>query len=595
MPDLRDVLRWPAPVVDRRARGQALAGLLLAGGTIGLVSLPFGVGRELPVNVLLVLQVTAVITGLLVLWAAERVPTWLCHVVVLAGIGAILGLVALSGSGALPVAVAFPLVWVGLFAGFFFPPPAAAAHVVVALAGFLLVTAPLEQALGVEFVFLAAVTTSAAVVTAWLSYHRTLADRDSLTGALNQRGFARRLEATLHETVRNGMTLSVAVIDLDQFRVVNDTHGREHGDRLLARCAAEWGAALPQNAALARVGGDEFWAVLPSVTPSAAGELLERLRTVTPDGQRCSVGIASHVPGDSQSMLLSRAETALYDAKRSGRDRVVVLGDSGRATELWRALEQHELVLYYQPYYEVASGALSGVEALVRWQHPHRGLIGPGAFLPAAEESGAIHAIDRWVLGEACKGIRELQAVATRGERLRVAVNTSPSRLRDPNLVADVDDALTSSGLAPESLVVEITEEALAGEVEATVATLWGLRDLGVQLAIDDFGTGHSSLGRLRSLPFDVLKVDRSFVTALDGDLGGESLLSAIVAMAGSLGLRTVAEGVEDDGQLEILRRHGCDDAQGFGLARPAPLERVPTGDLELPRVGSRPVGDDGP
>lgn len=569
-------LRRPAPMVDRRARAQALGAFLLAGGVVGLVALPLLVQRDVNLGVFAVLAVVTTLAGAVVLAVPGRVPVAVCHLGVAGGLATILTVSVLAGEGPLPVAFGMLLIWVGLYTGYFFAPAAAAAYVAAGLVGYgVLVAARLEQPMALEVLYLTAIVLTSTGVSVWLSQHRGLADEDPVTGAFNRRGFARRLETAMREVDHRGRPLCVALLDVDHFRRVNEARGREGGDRLLAACARRWARLLPDNASLGRLGIDEFGVVLPRTDPGEAAAMLEQLRRAAPEGQTCSAGVVPFSPGDSQSMLMARAETALYDAKRTGRDRVVVLGDdTGTAGELWEAIEGGQLVAHYQPLFSMRTGRLCGVEALVRWQHPERGLIAPGAFLGVAEESGAIHGIDRWVLTEACRQACEWQRLPAM-EGMRMAVNVSPSRLRDPAVVADVAEALAASGLAPHLLTLEVTEEALQGDLASASNVLWELRGLGVKLAIDDFGTGHSSLGRLHSLPFDILKIDRSFVSALGGNRGGDSLLAAIVGMARSLELVTVAEGVEDAEQLEALRRHECQNVQGFLLCRPLPAAEL--------------------
>jgi diguanylate cyclase (GGDEF)-like protein/PAS domain S-box-containing protein len=420
-----------------------------------------------------------------------------------------------------------------------------------------------------------------------------LALHDALTGLPNRALLLDRLGHALARARRAGTGIAVLALDLDGFKDVNDSFGHEAGDRLLHAVAERIGGLIRASDTLARVGGDEFVLVQGDVPgPEAATALARKVLAglAAPfdvGGQEAhasaSLGIALY-PGDGHgpSELLRGADLALYRAKQEGRRRYRLFDPAMDAEartrrqveqELRRALEFGELTLYYQPQLDLASGRFTAVEALVRWNHPKRGLVFPGEFVPVAEASGLIHQLGAWVLREAC---RQAQAWREEGLALAMAVNLSPAQLRHPEGLGAVDEALGASGLDPRLLELEITEGLL---VElgggATGEHLTGLVGRGVRLAIDDFGTGYSSLAYLKRLPVQRIKIDRSFVRGIGTDPEDEAVVQAIVGLGHALGKAVVAEGVESEAQLGFLRRLRCDAAQGFLLSRPQPVEKL--------------------
>ena len=338
---------------------------------------------------------------------------------------------------------------------------------------------------------------------------------------------------------------------------------------------------------VARLGGDEFVVLLEGLkdeteAEEAAARLTEAInRPFCIEGQEVfatfSIGIALNTPdGVLNDDLLRKADTAMYKAKNDGKDRHRVFDASMNASarvrlelasDLRRALERDELLVHYQPTVSLVSGRVVGVEALVRWKHPRKGLILPGEFVPVAEENGLIVPVGRHTLREACRQGKEWQDGGRRP--LTTSVNLSVRQLQDPNLLADVSRALEESGLAPGDLILEITESALMGDVPRNVAVLRDLKDLGIRIAIDDFGTGYSSLAYLERFPVDVLKIDRSFVSRAGRDAKGKALVCAVIDLARALGLDVVAEGIETAEQAEELARLGCEVAQGYYFAKP--------------------------
>jgi diguanylate cyclase (GGDEF)-like protein len=411
---------------------------------------------------------------------------------------------------------------------------------------------------------------------------------DSLTNLPNQVLFRDRVEHALTRVARQQTRIAVLFIDLDNFKTVNDSLGHTVGDQLLVAVTARLQSCLRQGDTAARMGGDEFAVLLEDLeNKDTAIVIAERViaalrRPFGIVGKEvfigASIGVAFDAPGARTDQLLRNADLAMYTAKLRGRGRCQVFEPAMHTAaverleveaDLRRACERDEFIVHYQPIVDTRSGWIGGVEALVRWQHPTRGLLPPASFIPLAEETGLIQEIGRKVLREACTQVRAWQLELNTVPRLSVSVNLSPRQLTDPNLLSDVAASLESSGLPAESLTLEITESAMMHDTETAVARLKELKALGISLAVDDFGTGYSSLSYLQRFPIDILKIDRSFVAGIDGDAEQSALARAIVRLAQTLQLNAVAEGVETESQLVRLRELGCRYAQGFYLALP--------------------------
>ncbi len=417
---------------------------------------------------------------------------------------------------------------------------------------------------------------------------------DPLTGLPNRVLFMDRLTAALAAAHRAGRRVAVLFLDLDGFKIVNDSLGHAVGDRLLVAVGSRLHQELPPGATLARLGGDEFAVLLEGAAdPEEPSRLAERLIAALQPSfavaghetfVTASIGVAARAPrGATPPDLLREADIALYRAKAAGpggyavfepRMRAPALVRLERETALRRAVELDELHLRYQPKVELATGRIVGVEALLRWEHPGQGLLGPAEFIPLAEETGLIVPLGRWVLGEACHEARGWQDLRG-GAPLLVCVNVAARQLWEAGFAAEVAQALEACGLEPGCLELEVTESAAMRDVPETRRALRELRKLGVRLAIDDFGTGFSSLSRLRQLPVAALKIDGSFVAGLDRDAGRLAIVRATTALAHELGLTVTAEGVETAAQLAHLRALGVDHGQGYYFAPPLPGEAV--------------------
>ncbi|MBW3620538.1 MAG: EAL domain-containing protein [Actinobacteria bacterium] len=427
-------------------------------------------------------------------------------------------------------------------------------------------------------------------------HHRAF--HDELTGLANRHLFRDRVSHAVSRAQRHPSPFAVLFLDLDGFKGINDTLGHQAGDALLQVVAERVLEAIRDHDTAARLGGDEFAILVEDLTSeSDAARVAERIlaglrepievagATVRVD---CSIGIAINerlIPTPESSTrsltdaLLRDADIAMYIAKGAGKGRYEIFEPSMHVAvverlqlerDLQRALEEDQLVLHYQPIVTLSDAGIVGVEALLRWEHPTRGTISPATFIPLAEETGLIVPIGRWVVIEACRQVREWQQRFPDGVPLRVSVNVSPTQLQRGDVTHDVATALALSGLDPACLTLEITESALLSDTDVVARILNELKALGVSLAVDDFGTGYSSLAYLQNFPFDVLKIDRSFIDGLTSGAQSPAVVRAIVELGRSLHLDTVAEGIEFDEQLARFRDLQCNLGQGFLFARPA-------------------------
>jgi diguanylate cyclase len=420
------------------------------------------------------------------------------------------------------------------------------------------------------------------------SHHQAITD--DLTGLANRRHLVDRLRTAIDSAAEEGGELALLLIDLDGFKELNDTLGHSAGDEVLRQIGPRLSEILRANDTLARLGGDEFAVVLApgdEATASAAGLRLRASleRSFEVGGIRvhidASVGIALFPEHASEALgLLQRADVAMYQAKRMRTGHEVYLRTRDRHSpqrlalvgELHGALEAGQLILHYQPKADLRTGAVGGVEALVRWEHPERGLLGPTHFLPLVEQSGLTRALTTFVLDRALEEIGERRHS---GFDLDVAVNLGPADLLDLGLPSEVERVLRHRGFAPEHLQLEISEDVVMADVERTVDVLHRLRAIGVRTALDDFGAGHTALGHLKQLDLDALKIDRSFVMRLTQDERDAAIVHSLIDLGRRLGLRVVAEGVDSRQAWKLLANWGCDEAQGYLLGRPMPAPEL--------------------
>jgi len=435
---------------------------------------------------------------------------------------------------------------------------------------------------------------------------RFLAYYDVLTGLPNRKLFKKHAISALRIAQLEGTKVALICLDLDRFKRINDTLGHKAGDDLLkiiakqitnsirdsdvvAKVEAEgWG-----EASLSRLGGDEFTVLLTGLTQvdhaaKVAKRIQENLSTpVKVEGQEffvtASMGIAIYpMDGEDIETLLKNADTAVYHAKDEGGNNFQfyakymnsrILEKLSMETKLKKALEQDELVLFYQPQVEAGTGKIVGLEALIRWEHPDMGLILPGKFIPLAEETGLIIPIGEWVLQTACTQALTWQQAGF--IPLRMGVNLSGHQFRKQDIVKSVQQILDATHLDPQYLELELTESVLMSDAEDTISKLQRLKETGLKLSVDDFGTGYSSMSYLKRFPLDTLKIDRCFIKDIMTDSNDAAITKAIIALAKSLGMTTIAEGVETEEQLTFLRQQGCDQIQGYLISRPVPAEKI--------------------
>ena len=419
---------------------------------------------------------------------------------------------------------------------------------------------------------------------------------DRLTGLPNRVLLRDRVEHALARAGRRGASVALLIADIDRFKLINESLGHDGGDRLLVAVAERLTELLRPGDTVARMGGDEFALLCEDVggyheavgiASRVVGAFDKPFGVHGADlSLTASVGVAvGSITGPAPELLLRDADVAMYRAKDGGRDRYEVFDETmlADATErlsvendLRRGIAQGQLRLYYQPIVHLDTGAIAGFEALVRWQHPERGLLPPLEFIPSAEETGLIVPLGRFVLAESCKQAATWAGMHASGERLRISVNVSAKQLVQPGWSDEVAQVLAESGLAPRQLVLEITESVLMDDTDMTAVRLEELRRLGVRIAIDDFGTGYSSLGYLRRLPVDILKIDKSFIDGVAEGPHESALARAVVKLASTLRLEAVAEGINSRRQLVQLRRLRCPYGQGFYFSRPQPPEAIP-------------------
>jgi diguanylate cyclase (GGDEF)-like protein/PAS domain S-box-containing protein len=408
---------------------------------------------------------------------------------------------------------------------------------------------------------------------------------DPLTRLANRSLFRERVEHALDR--RRLVSTAVLFIDLDNFKTINDSLGHAAGDHILVETAHRVRSTLRAEDTAARLGGDEFAVLMEDADVTAAARVAERIRVAlgTPFwvlGQEvyvtASIGIAVRQAGDTANELLRNADVAMYTAKTKGKARFeifepamhdAVMARLSMEADLRRAIERQEFVVYYQPIVKLESGEVIGAEALVRWQHPTRGLVPPLEFIPLAEETGLIVPLGSWILRQACRQLAEWQKIRGGGEPFVMNVNLSSRQLVREAIAEEVAAAVDESGIRASWLVLEVTETVLMSDPVAAAKALEQIRDLGVRVALDDFGSGYSSLSHLRRFPIDIVKIDKSFVDDVAGEGAESAIARGIIDLGKAMNIQTVAEGIEVDAQAEILRSLGCDLGQGYFFARP--------------------------
>ncbi len=516
------------------------------------------------------LAAVAASTGAGVLRWGTLLPTRVLHVLVASGTGLIAAAVVLAPSPLTGFALAGVFTFVAIDVFYYFARRPALLQLVLLLTAACSSLASRGAAPGAVAAF-AVVLVAVAVVVGDLAARASRAVRDPLTGLLNRRGFDTAVDAAVAESARADAPLCAALVDVDRFKAVNDAHGHAGGDALLVSIAAALRRALPRDAVLGRIGGDEFAVLLPGTEEEDAARVLERARRAS--RHPLSAGVVGHLPGEQAGELLRRADAALYQAKQAGRARTV-LGDATSthlSRDLAAALASEDgggLHVALQPVVEVTTGLVVGVEALARWTHRVRGAVPPAEFVALAESAGLVPQLGALVLERACREAQLLREGWS--DDLVLGVNASGRELVEPGYAERVLAVLRETGWPPEQLVVEVTESVVEGGSAAATAALSRLRDQGVRVAIDDFGAGYSAFARLDEIPADLLKIDRSLLQGMTTSARRRALVEAVLGVAASLGLEPVAEGVETAEQAQLLTALGCPLAQGYHYARPA-------------------------
>jgi diguanylate cyclase (GGDEF)-like protein len=427
-----------------------------------------------------------------------------------------------------------------------------------------------------------------------------LARHDALTGLANRAEFNTKLEEASRRLKRSGGTVTVMMLDLDKFKAVNDTLGHPAGDQLLVEVGRRLQSALRETDVLARLGGDEFAIIQEGGTSQHEGAIALALRIISAisepfdlDGQMAGVGASIGIAlapehGVEPEQLLKSADLALYHVKANGRNDFsiyhatlleVAHTQQSAESELRDAIAREEFELHYQPVMDLNTRLLCGVEALIRWRHPTKGLIAPDRFIPLAESTGLIVPLGEWILQRACADAASWPA------HLKIAVNISAVQFKKGNLFDVILCTLVETGLAPERLELEITETSLLEHQEAHLVTIRQLKNLGISLALDDFGTGYSSMTYLTNFPFDKIKIDRSFTQRILNRRDCAAVVSSVLALAQGLGTITTAEGIETEQQLEYMREAGVDLAQGYLIGRPVPISQLDLNNTPLART----------
>ena len=557
-----------APAVSTHRALTVVIRLFLGGGGLLVLCTTFlpaaSAGRS--TTLVRTLDVVCIALAVLLTRSGKRLGVVTHNAIIAFGTVTIAVAVAGSGGGSTAAVYAVMLLLPVVYAYFALSPLVATGHLVFTMTtGSLALSLVPGVGVGEELLLWGTITFLCFIV-GWLVRAADEVEVDALTRLANRRGADRVLDIAVGEGAGNRGPV-VVLADLDHFKAFNEAESRDAGDRVLVETARAWTPLLPAGAILARYSGDEFLTVLPGASREEAAAFAEALRSTVPGGLTCSIGLATWEPGESRSMLMARADVALYAAKRAGRGRIQHHHGAGAgARELRDGLRRAEFEVHFQPIVDLAQRRLAGAEALVRWNHPERGLLPPGDFLAEAEHDGTIVAMGSWVLHEACRRAADWPEVD--GVELSLSVNASGRELQDPLYADHVRVALRTSGLAAHRLTVELVESEYDIESLYVANNLHRLAVMGVRTAIDDFGTGYSSMDRLRRLGVDALKIDQSFVADIVSVDCKVPLVEAVLAMARALDLQVVAEGVETEVQERWLREHGCQKGQGYLFGR---------------------------
>jgi diguanylate cyclase (GGDEF)-like protein len=549
--------------------------LYICAASMSLVGLAFPQRAGVHRVVLTVIAAAALAVGVALVARGQHWPRWSYHLLILNGNLVIALSMYEAGGGRTSMAYATLFMFVAVDCFFFFAWPSACLHLAIAVVCDLSILWVMGEVDFGQVILLPGALIVVSVVVGRLVRAADAAEIDTLTGLPNRRALDRHLSEALAAASPGSHSVALAFLDVDHFRSVNNTEGQGGGDRLLRAIAAAWRPLLRDTDFLARNGSDEFALLITDALPGDVAMVIGRLRDAMPKAHTCSAGASDWQPGDTVSLLAARTDTALYESKRMGRNRLTYHDSSGNSEEaqMRRAVADGEMVAYYQPIVDLGTGVVGGFEALARWIRPGHGLVAPDAFIPAAEANGAIEDIGAMMLATATRQIAVWSAI--HGRSLTASVNVCGRELRNPGYVSQVKTILRDAGLPASQLVLELTETAFEGNAAPVIAALEELHELGIGIAIDDFGTGYSSLSRLDRLPVDVVKIDRSFVSTLPAEATRAPLVAAIIAMARALGLHVVAEGIEHPYQSDLLFELGCDKGQGFWFDRPCPADEV--------------------
>lgn len=566
---------WAAPAFAHpRILGRLPGGIAIAASiaALALIADESGVSERTR-TLAIALAVSTALLGAVLITVANQLPTWTSHALTVISSGVVTAYVVLYADT--PTGPQF--IWHYFFTvtltAFYFSWGEAIIQGTLVL-GAAVATMAYAGLSAVAILNVAVVMVAVGIAVAKMAQIADRGDHDTLTDLPTTRAMLTALDEAFYAARDAREPLALVIVGVDRLTEYNDRHGYNEGNKVLATCAALWRNLVPDVRMLSRFTGDEFALILPRHQVEEAAEIAERLRLNANSQITVSVGVAGLTTNDSPSMLINRTVAALHHAKSGGGDQVAIDNDSTIAHELEDAIDNGELFMVYQPVVRLATGEVVSREALVRWQHPVRGLISPTDFIPDAERSGVIHRLGAWTLNEACS------VTAKTDTGTHVAVNVSVCELRSPQYVGVVAEALRRTGLSARRLVIEVTEGVSDQFDEQVVATLKALRELGIRIAIDDFGSGYSSLRWVADFPVDILKVDGTFVQNIDEDAERAPILEAIVFMGWSLGLAVIAEHVESEYQAKRLRKLGCDYAQGYLFGHPEPLaagQPVPT------------------